>query len=80
MVELSPPDGEPETSRPYSVSKGAADTLKSQRDRPDLDRLRAKLAAIHGQAREDAMDRLPPATVRAYHEVYGRDPPGWPPA
>lgn len=23
---------------------------------------------------------LPPASVRAYREVYGRDPRGWPPA
>jgi hypothetical protein len=34
----------------------------------------------HLTDREDAMDRPPPATVRAYRQVYGRDPRGWPPA
>ena len=32
------------------------------------------------RARDEAMDRPPPATVRAYRQVYGRDPRGWPPA
>jgi hypothetical protein len=28
---------------------------------------------------QDACDGPPPATVRAYQRVYGRDPDGWPP-
>lgn len=31
-------------------------------------------------ARRSALDRQPPATVRAYRQVYGRDPRGWPPS
>ena len=79
MVELPARNSNRKTSGRYSVAKGAAETLKSQRDRAALDRLREELAAIHAQAREEAMDRLPPATVRAYRAVYGRDPRGWPP-
>ena len=30
-------------------------------------------------ADHEPMDREPPATVRAYRQVYGRDPRGWPP-
>lgn len=41
---------------------------------------RAELADMNARAREEAMDRPPPPTVRAYRHVYGRDPRGWPPA
>lgn len=46
----------------------------------DVSQLRAELSAMNARAREAALDRLPPATVRAYRRVYGRDPRGWPPA
>lgn len=64
----------------YSVTESAAAALKAERDRAEVERTPTELAAIHARAREEAMDRLPPATVRAYRQVYGRDPRGWPPA
>jgi hypothetical protein len=44
------------------------------------DWFRTELRQASARAREEAMDRPPPATVRAYRQVYGRDPRGWPAA
>jgi hypothetical protein len=38
--------------------------------RAEVERLRAELR--EGNARNEAMDRQPPATVRAYRQLYGR--------
>lgn len=43
-------------------------------------RLRDELEEANARDREKAMDRKPPAAVRAYRQVYGHDPCGWPPA
>jgi hypothetical protein len=64
----------------YSVSEGAVAELDAQRDRAALQRLRADLEQANARAREEALDREAPATVRAYRQVYGRNPRGWPPA
>lgn len=46
---------------------------------PSVERVfEERLLSAH--AREEALDRPPPPTVRAYRHVYGRDPRGWPPA
>lgn len=68
-----------ETAETYSVSEAAVAELEAQKRRADIERMGAKLRAANAEAREDAMDREPPATVRAYRHVYGRDPRGWPP-
>jgi len=78
LVEFSKPADS--SGAGYSVSKGARDTLEAQRRARELDEWRKQLAGIHAQERDDAMDRLPPATVRAYQDVFGRNPRGWPPA
>jgi len=54
--------------------------LESQQRRGEVERFQAELREANARAREEAMDRPPPATVRAYRAVYGRDPRGWPPA
>jgi hypothetical protein len=64
----------------YSRSEAAAAELKAQKQHAELERLRADLVASNAQAREAAMDQPPPAKVRAYRQVYCRDPRGWPPA
>ena len=64
----------------YSPSEALAAERKAQKREAEVARLRADLEEINTRAREDAMDRLPPVTVRAYRQVYGRDPKGWPPA
>jgi hypothetical protein len=64
----------------YSVSQSAVAELEAQKRRASVERLRADLREGNARAREEAMDQPPPATVRAYRQVYGRDPRGWPPA
>jgi hypothetical protein len=81
IVELPSRDAEPASSAPgYSVSQSAVAEVNAQRRRAEVQRLRAELEEGNARAREAAMDREPPATVRAYRQVYGRDPRGWPPA
>jgi hypothetical protein len=80
LVDLSALKPVDESTIGYSPTRGAAAELKARKDREEVERLRAELADGNARAREDAMDRPPPATVRAYRAVYGRDPRGWPPA
>jgi hypothetical protein len=81
IVELPSRDPEPASSAPgYSVSQSAVAEVNAQRRRTEVQRLRAELEEGNARAREEALDREPPATVRAYRRVYGRDPHGWPPA
>jgi hypothetical protein len=75
-LELRP---EP-TRAAYSVSQAAVAELEAQKRRAEVEKFRAELREAHARAREEAMDRPPPATVRAYRQVYGRDPRGWTPA
>lgn len=62
----------------YSVSEAAVRELKHQKKRAEMACFRADIAEMNGRARQEAVDRPPPATVRAYREVYGCDPRGWP--
>jgi hypothetical protein len=80
IVELPSRDDEPTASAAgYSISQGAVAELNAQRRRAEVQRFRAELKEANARAREEALDREPPATVRAYRQVYGRDPRGWPP-
>lgn len=80
VVDLRGVRAENEQAESYSVTDGAAAELKAQRDEAEFERLRAELAASNARAREEALDQPPPAVVRAYRQVYGCDPRGWPPA
>lgn len=62
------------------MSQAAVAELETQQRRAEVERFRAELREANARAREEAMDRPPPATVRAYRQVYGRDPRGGPPA
>jgi hypothetical protein len=66
-------------STTYSVSESAAAELKAQQRHAETARFRAHPEEMNASAREEALDEPPPATVRAYRHVYGRDPRGWPP-
>jgi hypothetical protein len=79
LTDFSAADMDSEPQKPYSVSEAAVAELDAQKKRRRIERIRADLAADNARAREEAMDRPPPGTVRAYREVYGRDPRGWPP-
>jgi hypothetical protein len=81
IVDLSPLREALETQKPeeYSPSEAFAKEQEERERQVELERFRAELAEGSAQARRDAMDFPPPATVRAYQTVYGRDPKGWPP-
>jgi len=64
----------------YSASEALAAELKAREHQAEITCFRAELADVNARAREEAMDRPPPDTVRAYREVYGRNPRGWTPA
>jgi hypothetical protein len=81
IVELPSRDDDPARSGAgYSVSQSAVAELNAQHRRAEVPKLRAELEEANASAREEALDREPPAIVRAYRQVYGRDPSGWPPA
>jgi hypothetical protein len=81
IVDLSPLREALEKQKPeeYSPSEAFGKEQEERERQAELERFRAELAEGSAQARRDAMDHPPPATVRAYQMVYGRDPKGWPP-
>jgi hypothetical protein len=80
LVEFAPADGSEKSAEGYSVSRAAFAEIEAQKRRAEVEQFRTELRDANARAREEAMDRPPPATVRAYRQVYGRDPRGWPPA
>jgi hypothetical protein len=80
IVELAPAGDTDNSGKGYSVSQSAVAELETQRRRVKVERLRAELREANAREREEAMDLPLPATVRAYRQVFGRDPRGWPPA
>lgn len=80
LAELPQVNRGREQTGSYSVSESAAAELKAQKRRAETAKLHAEIDEMNMRAREEALDRPPPPTVRAYREVYGRDPRGWPPA
>ncbi len=80
VVDLSQHKTEDESTAGYSPTRAVAAEREAQKRRAEVERLRAVLAEGNARAREEAMDRPPPATVRAYRAVFGQDPLGWPPA
>lgn len=80
LVDLSPLRRATENQKgPYSPSEAFAKEQAEHQRQAELEEARAELDKIHNQACREAMDRPPPETVRAYQQVYGRDPKGWPP-
>jgi hypothetical protein len=80
LWQMEPSDPGLERPAGYSASESAAAELKAQKRRAETARMRARIEDLNADAREKALDREPPATVRAYRQVFGRDPRGWPPA
>jgi hypothetical protein len=80
LVEFAPADDTDKSGAGYSVSKAALAEVEAQKRHDEVERFRTELRGANARARDEAMDRPPPATVRAYRQVYGRDPRGWPPA
>ncbi len=79
LVDLGRLQPDSEAVGRYSPNEALAAERTAQQREAELVRMRAELEEMNTQAREDALDRVAPATVRAYRHVYGRDPKGWPP-
>lgn len=79
LVDLGALGTESDQPPRYSLSEAAAAEVRARKREANLEGLRAEVAASNAQAREKAMDHPPPVTVRAYRQVYGCDPRGWPP-
>jgi hypothetical protein len=81
IVDLAPLREQMEkTEETYSPSEAFAKEQQKLGRQEELEKTKAELEEIQNQARRKAMDRPPPPIVRAYQEVYGSDPNGWPPA
>lgn len=82
LVDMAPLRAALEKQKPedYSPSEAFAKEQEEKERQEELERMRAELAEGNAQARHEAMDLPPPSTVRAYEEVFGREPKGWPPA
>ncbi len=80
LAEIARDNLSDEQPAPYSVSESAAAELTAQKRHAEMARFRAETDEMNARARGDALDRPPPATVRSYRQVYGRDPRGWLPA
>jgi hypothetical protein len=82
IVDLSPQREQLEKPKPeeYSPSEAFGKEQEERERQEELERVRAELAEGNAQAWRAALDGPPPATVRAYQAVHGRDPKGWPPA
>ena len=78
LTELPVLQRDDEAEAPYSVSDAALAELEAQKRRAEIEQMRTRMRQANAGAREEALDREPPATVRAYRQVYGRDPRGWP--
>lgn len=63
----------------YDPSEALAKEEQKRQHEEELTEMRASLDEGYREAIEVALTRPPPATVRAYQAVYGRDPDGWPP-
>lgn len=80
LVDLSPLRQATEDKEgTYSPSEAFAKEQEERQRQTELEEARAELDKTHDQACREAMDLPPPETVRAYQEIYGRDPQGWPP-
>ena len=64
---------------PYSASEAFAKDHEERQQKAELEKARGDLQEANIEARREAMDEPPPSTVRAYRQIYGHDPKGWPP-
>ncbi len=79
-IDIAPLHEDSETPITYSPSEAFAASQEEEQKQLEIDKFQAQLAEMNEQARKEAMDKPIPATVRAYQQVYGCNPSGWPPA
>jgi hypothetical protein len=80
LVDLSPlRQALEKQDETYSPSVAFAQDQEEHQRQADLEKVRKDLEEANNQARRKAAEKPPPPTVKAYQEIYGRDPKGWPP-
>ena len=82
LVDLAPLKEaleQPSPPEDYSPSAAFAKEQAERERQEELEKFRADLAEGNAQSRRESLDRPPPPTVRAYQEIFARDPRGWPP-
>ncbi len=79
MVRFEKPD-EPASPGDYSPSEAFAEEARKQAEAAEFAETEARLERTYQESAEAAAKQAPPPIVRAYRNVYGRLPSGWPPA
>jgi len=79
FVDLMPLRKELEPPTIYSPSEAWEASKEDEQHQAEVEKMRADLNEINTRSRKEAMDMPAPFTVRVYHDVYGRNPRGWPP-
>jgi hypothetical protein len=69
----------PEELGDYDPSRGFAAEQDRVKQMKEDRQLQERLDADVAKSKRQAWDEAPPATVLAYQEIFGEDPPGWPP-
>lgn len=77
-MDFDPHDHDSRDEERYVNTAAVSAELEAQQRRAEAQRFREEPADMNTLAREEAMDRPSPATVRAYRQVYGHHPGGWP--
>jgi hypothetical protein len=70
---------EDDDSLPYDPSAALQREEDRRKRAAETERMRKRLDRDARSAMRQARSGPPPATVRAYQEVYGKFPHGWPP-
>jgi len=79
LVDLMPLKEDLESPTVYSPSEAWEASQEHEQRQAEVEKMRTELTAMNDQSRKEAMDQPMPSTVREYHDVYGRNPRGWPP-
>lgn len=79
MIRLAKPEPEGPEWESYDPSAAFEKQKEEEENEREHAKLEADLEKAHQESLEAAKDRLPPQTVTAYYDVFGRWPSGWPP-
>ena len=63
----------------YNPNEALAHELKKQEEHKAKDNFKEQLEEINAKQKEDALYKPPPPVVKAYRNVFGKFPMGWPP-
>ena len=80
VIRFDKPEGETKADfENYDPSASFAAEKKEREEEEESARLEEQLEKLYRESIEQARSEPPPATVRAYFEVFGKWPSGWPP-